>query len=67
MQSIPHPSLHQINSAIVSNIIPVLLPKYDASTDKLWTLSDDMGHLFDHPNYRFADIKCVPQVKKINK
>ena len=73
MQGIERPTLQQLNSAIVSNLCPVFLPKYSSACALPYTatgarlplgLVDDVAHLCAHPGYKFVDVKLTPQTSK---
>lgn len=64
---IDRPTMRDINDVIASNVMPILLPKYDAANlsngesynQKL--LSDDIRSLCHNPCYKLLDVKTVPQ------
>lgn len=61
LMSIPHPSLNDINSAIINSIISAILPKTDISTKTYVSVAEDLLHLCSHPAYKFLSVKTVPQ------
>ena len=75
MRGIERPSLNQLNETIVSNLLPIFLPRYSNTTNSTNTtttsnnlyhrnrhgLIDDITHLCAHPGYKYLDIKITPQ------
>lgn len=66
MRGIDKPSLKDLNAAIASNLLPILLPKISA--DKHFTrftgLEEDISSLCSHAGYRFLNVKLTPQTSR---
>ena len=63
VKCIDRPTLYDINSVIVSHLLPLLLPKSDLSTPNNYNkdIADDVRMLCCHPSYKFLDVKMTPQ------
>lgn len=61
LQSIAHPTLSDINTAIINSLLPALLPKTNVSTGTSTSMTHDLTHLCSHPGYKFLSVKTVPQ------
>jgi hypothetical protein len=67
MKGISRPLLKDLNHAIASNLLPILLPKIAASNNisgKFASLDEDLGFLCAHPAYRFVNVKLSPQTSQ---
>ena len=61
MRRIERPTLNDINQTLASNILPVILPKYQENSHIYAGLCRDLMHLCPHPNYKLLDVKHTPQ------
>ena len=61
MRRIARPTLNDINQTLASNILPVILPKYQENSSRYSSICRDIMNLCPHPQYKLLDVKHTPQ------